>query len=33
MLESELIETMNDHIRLVNFEYEGEIEKLNPYLR
>lgn len=34
MLEAELITTMNDHIRLVNFEFDGDLEnKLNPYLR
>lgn len=33
MLESELMTTMNDHIRLVNFEFDGDLEKLNPYLR
>ena len=33
MLESALMTTMNDHIRLVNFEFDGDLEKLNPYLR
>ena len=33
MLESELTTTMNDHIRLVNFDFDGDLEKLNPHLR
>jgi hypothetical protein len=33
MLESELMTTMNDHIRLVNFDFDGDLQKLDPYLR
>ena len=31
-LEAELMDTLKDHIRLVNLGYEGKAEKINPYL-
>lgn len=32
-LESELVETLNDHIRLVQFGYDGDVEKIISLLR
>ena len=32
-LESELVDTLNDHIRLVQFGYDGDVEKINLLLR
>ena len=32
-LESELMDMMNDHIRLVQFGYDGELENIHSLLR
>ena len=33
VLEAELIQTMNDHIRFVHFKLEGKSERLSSHLR
>ena len=32
-LEADLMDTMNDHIRLINFGFGGKVDIINPHLR